>query len=246
MKLSIAICEDDMKINAELEYTLEAILKKLNIKYEIDVYFSGEKLCKKLEAGQNYNLIFLDIEYGEGKINGVEIGNIIRVIHQNNSISIVYISWESHYSINLHNTQPLNFLIKPLKYEKIEEVVYKYLTLARLWSSYFTYKLGYETYRKQVKDIAYVESRDRKLIIHLANGKQKEFYGSLKKVYIEQLQKFDFLFIHAAYAVNYDFISQYKYTTICMNPGDVILPISQNRRTEVRKRFLLIESKRGG
>jgi len=32
------------------------------------------------------------------------------------------------------------------------------------------------------------------MILHLADGRKEEFYGSLKNEYEEQLKKFDFLF----------------------------------------------------
>jgi len=246
MKLSIAVCEDQVIVNAMLEETLEDILKKLSIKCEIEIFYSGEKLCKRLEEGQNYNLIFLDIEYGDEKISGVDVGKLIRDTHQNNSVSIVYISWEKKYSLELHNLQPLNFLIKPLEYESIEKVMRKYLDIAGIWSSYFIYKIGYESHRKQIRDISYVESRDRKLILHLADGQQVEFYGALKQEFSEQLQKFDFLFIHAAFAVNYDYIVKYTRETVVMSPSGVTLSVSQGRRSEISKRFLYIANKREG
>lgn len=245
MKLSIAICEDDQKINSRLEEMLEGILETQNVKYEIDIFYSGEAFCKQLEQAHNYNLIFLDIEYGKEEINGVGVGQLIRNTYKNNSVSIVFISWERKYSLELHDIQPLNFLIKPLTYEAVEKVVKKYLDLAGLRSSYFTYKINHETYRTQVKDIAYVESADRKLILHLMNGEEVEFYGALKEAYAEQLQRFDFLLIHAAYAVNYDRIAHYSYETVRMEPDDVELSISQGKRSEVRKRFFEISSRKG-
>lgn len=245
MSLSIAVCEDDKKANAALEKSLEDIFIKLNIKYDIEIYYSGEALCKKLEAGRNYNLIFLDIEYGESQINGVDVGRLIRETHQNNSVAIVYISLERKYSLALHDLQPLNFLIKPLKHEDIERVVTQYMKLAGIWSSYFTYKYNYETFRIQIKDIAYVESRGRKLIIHLGDGEPVEIYGSLKKAYDEQLQKYDFIFIHASFIINYDYIVKYGYETVQMQDG-VELSVAQSKRADVRKRFTYIAVRREG
>lgn len=48
---------------------------------------------------------------------------------------IVYISGKSEYALELFDINPLNFLVKPLNYEKIEKVINKYLKLRNgfLW-----------------------------------------------------------------------------------------------------------------
>ena len=243
MALFIAICDDEKRIGAELESSLLNILGKLNIKCEIDVYLTGEELCAKMESGTHYNLIFLDIEFAKSVINGVEVGRRIRETCCNNIVSIVYISWEMKYSMQLFDICPLNFLIKPLDYEKVENVVKTYLNIAGLWSRIFTYKIGHNTHKVPIKDIMYLESDTRKLVLHLSGGKKEEFYGTFKKVYQEQLQKFDFILIHASYAVNYDHIASKKYDEIILM-NDVVLPISQQKRKEAREMFYTITEKR--
>ena len=240
----IAICDDEVTIGAELERALMEIFAQQKIACEIDVFFAGEDLCRKMESGTHYDLIFLDIEFAKDEINGVEVGRLIRDQHQNHLTSIVYISWERKYALDLFDIQPLNFLIKPLAHGKIREVIRKYLKIAGLWAGEFTYKKGHDTFKVQIKDIIYLESRDRKLILHLADGRKEEFYGALKEVYNEQLQKFDFLFIHAAYVVNYDYVTAVKYNQLLLVGSETALPISPNRRNEVRNRYLEIMKKR--
>jgi DNA-binding LytR/AlgR family response regulator len=242
--LNIAICDDELKICAELEAALMDMLGKLNIEHEIEVYLTGEVLCRSMEAGMHYDLIFLDIEFAKNEISGVEVGRLIRDAHQNNVVSIVYISWEKKYSMQLFNIRPLNFLIKPLEYDEVEQVVRTYLQIAGLWSGVFTYKIGHETFKAQIKDIVYLESRDRKLMLHLADGRKEKFYGSLKKAYEEQLMRFDFLFIHASYVVNFDYVTSMKYNQLLLADSSAPLPISQNNRNAVRERYHAIMKRR--
>ena len=246
MTVFVAICDDEKRMGAELERAVIDIFDKMNIKVEIDVYFTGEELCASMESGAHYNLIFLDIEFAQNAINGVEVGRLIRKAHHNNMVSIVYISWEMKYSMQLFDIRPLNFLLKPLDSEKVEEVVRTYLELAGLWAGDFTYKIGHDTYKVQVKDIIYLQSMKRKLILHLANGRREEFYGTLKEVYQEQLQRFDFLFIHASYVVNYDFIAAVKYDELLLTDGVTALPISRHKRKEVREACCTITERRRG
>ena len=242
----IAVCDDEIKIGAELERALIDIFSKLNIKHEIDVFFTGEELHRKMEAGSHYDLIFLDIEFAHSEINGVEVGRLIRDVHQNYFASIVFISWEQKYALQLFDIQPLNFLVKPLKNEKIEEVVKKYLKIAGFLSGAFTYKIGHDSFKVQIKDIIYLESRDRKLVLHLADGRKEEFYGSIKGVYEEQLKQFDFLFIHNSYVVNFDYITALKFSEVFLVDSVTPLPISRHRRNEARESYSEIIKKRMG
>lgn len=242
--INIAICDDEKRIGAELERSLLEIFNKMNIKHEIDVYFTGEELCNKIETGILYDLIFLDIEFTKDEINGIEVGRLIRDSHNNDMVSIVYISWQMKYSMQLFDIRPLHFLIKPLNYEKIEQVVKTYIKIAGLWFKEFTYKIGHDIFKVQIKDIIYLESCDRKLILHLADGRKEEFYGALKEVYQEQLQKFDFLYIHSAYVVNYDYVASLKYNELTLINRETSLPISQLKRKEVRETYCAIMEKR--
>ena len=242
----VAVCDDETKIGAELERILVDILDKLNIKHEIDVFFSGNELYEKMEEGAHYDLIFLDIEFAQSEINGVEVGRLIRDVHQNYLASIVYISWEKKYALQLFEIQPLNFLVKPLKCEKVEDVVRKYLKISGLWSGVFTYKVAHDTLKVQIKDIVYLESYDRKLVMHLADGRKEEFYGSLKEAYNEQLKRFDFLFIHNSYVVNYDYVAALKFDQVILANNETPLPISKHRRNEVRESYYEIMKRRAG
>jgi len=159
-------------------------------------------------------------------------------------VSIVYISWEKNYAMQLFEIRPMDFLIKPLEYEKVEQAIRTYLKIAGLWSGEFTYKKGHNICKIQAKNIIYLESSDRKLILHLADGRKEEFYGSLKEAYNEQLHRFDFLFIHASYVVNYDYIAAVKYNQLFLTESQIPLPISPNRRSDIRERYYEIMKKR--
>ena len=243
--LKIAICDDEKELCEELELALVKILKQLKTKYEIDVFYTGHELCNKMEIKLHYDLIFLDIEFAKHEINGVEVGRIIRDTYNNNSVSIVYISWEQKYAMQLFEIRPLNFLIKPLEQDKIKQVVEKHQKLAGILSRLFIYKKGHNIYKVQIKDIVYLESRGRKVIIHFLDGKEEEIYGSLKEIYSEQLKFFDFLFIHAAFIVNYDYVTEAKYNQLLVLGNQTPLAISKNRQNDVRGHYLEIMKRRG-
>jgi len=255
----VAVCDDETEIGAELECALIKIFDNMQVEHDIDVFFSGDELCRRMEAGAHYDLIFLDIEFArdawassspqderpaKNELNGVEVGRLIREAYQNNNVSIIYISREKDYAFQLFEIRPLNFLVKPLEYDALDKTVKTYMKIAGLWSSEFSYSVGHDTLKVKVKDIVYLESSDRKLILHFADGRTDKFYGALKEVYQEQLKKFDFLFIHASYVVNFDYISTMKYNQLSLTGSTTPLPISQGKRNEIRENYYAIMKRR--
>ena len=240
----VAVCDDETEIGASLERALINVFTELNVEHAIDVFFSASELCKKMEAGTQYDLIFLDIEFANDKPNGVEVGRLIRNVHQNHTAQVVYISWEKKYAMQLFEIRPMNFLVKPLKHDEIEQTVKTYLKIAGLSNREFTYKKGHDIFKAQIKDVMYLENSDRKVIIYFADGRKESFYGSLKEIYNEQLKHFDFLFIHASYAVNYDYVTTVKYNELFLSDSATPLPVSPNRRNEARANYLAIMKRR--
>ena len=242
--VKIAVCDDEKAIAAELEHTLIAILGSHGVAYEIDLLYSADALCRKLDDGAHYDLIFLDIQFARNEINGVEAGRLIREAHHNNAASIVFISWEQKYAMQLFEIRPMSFLIKPLTYGKIEQTVKTYLKITNYGAGTFAYQKGHDTLKVRIKDIRYLENHERKIILHRADGTKDDFYGSLKEAYNSQLKNFDFLFIHASYLVNFDYITALKYNQLHISSSESPLPISSNRRNEVKEHYVTIMERR--
>jgi len=140
----------------------------------------------------------------------------------------------------LFDIRPLNFLIKPLEFTEIEQVINTHLKLSGFWSRDFVYKIRRDAFRVKVKDIVYLESEKHRLVLHLVDGSKEIFYGTLKKVYQEQLRKFDFILIHASFAVNYDYISELRNDKVVLSCDSITLPISRHKKKEVKEIYLSI------
>ena len=239
----IAVCDDEKGTVAELERSLADIFAGRKMAHKTDCFYSANELCRALESGKRYDLIFLDIMFAENEMSGVELGRFIRE-QEDNHVSIVYISWEQQEVRPLIKTNPLDFLTKPLTIEKIEEAVQAYLHRAAP-VALFTWKKARTTYSVPIKDIVYFESRKREILICRADGTKDSFYGRLKELYDDQLKNFDFLFSHASYLVNYDYVASAEYNYLHLSGGES-LPISQNRRKEIRDLYFAISQQRRG
>jgi len=219
---------------------ISPVCEKLNISYVADTYLDGESLIRQLSSGVCYDLIFLDIEMSQ--LSGVQVGAAIRDIYQDELTQIVYISGKSEYALELFDSNPLNFLVKPISYNDIEKIFERFLRITGKWSDVFTYKYGHDTYKMKLKDIMYLESSGKKIIIH-ATGQKDEYYGSLEAAYESQLKKYGFLFIHKSYVVNYDHVAAFEYDRLTLS-DKTTLPIGQARRKEIRNRQQELEKRR--
>ena len=237
MKIKIAICDDEQYICSQLESMLEDIIKQLEMDYEIEVFESGESLCKEL-GRQIYDLIFLDIELP--KNSGIDVGRYIRDVLKNEMVQIVYISGKDGYAMELFEFRPMNFLVKPLEQEKVVSVIKKYRIVTEQKNYMYEYKKRGEYYKIPMSDIMYFENRNRKVILY-AKDSVDEFYDSIENIY-EKVKDQDFLLIHKSIIVNYRYVKKMDYKEVTMING-TRLSISQSKRPEVKAKHLQIRKR---
>jgi len=227
----VGICDDDKTLCGLLEEQLYALSAELLVKLEIEVWYSGESLESDLKKGTGLDILFLDIELLQK--NGIEVGTFIRDGLEDTDTHIVYISSKESYAMQLFQTQPLDFLIKPVSKERLKAVLVRSMRRKRKEESCFEYQKGNQFFRIPMKEILYFMSMDKKILLIKRDG-QEEFYGKLKGL-AAQLPA-DFLMIHQSYIVHQEYVSEYSYESVRMLNGD-ILSISKPYRKEVRARI---------
>lgn len=235
MDIKIAICDDENEICAYIENVVEAILRNKSIGYGIDIFNTGEELCSKLDE-RRYDLIFLDIEFP--KMNGIETGKYIRSIKKDNITQIVYISAKKEYAMELFQVRPIDFIVKPLKDEQLENVINIYIDIMGGMTDIFEYRKSYSHKKVEMYKIMYFIRNNRKVTV-VTSDEKDTFYESLEKVY-ERVKQYGFLFIHKSYIVNYRYIKMLRYDSVTMTDGTEF-SISQSRRKEIRQMYKELE-----
>lgn len=228
----IAICDDEINTCAVLEEMLHVILKSLNIKAEIEPWYSGESLCLNLDEGNRYDLIFLDI--GLIKIDGISVGKYIRNSLEDLKTYIIYISHNQGYAIQLFKIQPLDFLVKPLTYNAVNEAFRIFLRIAERKNIFLEYSIENCYYKQPYDNIIYIRSDNKKIQLILFE-EEIEFYNKLNIIYKDLSS--DFLQIHQSYIINKDYVMEYSYEKVRMINED-ILSISRPYRNMVRNHLL--------
>lgn len=234
--LQVAICEDELQVGMQLEEYLYHQAKVKGIKIDIDVFSSAEECLAYMKTDKIFHLMFLDIELGE--MNGIELANWVRCELKNDDMQIVYISAKESYAMELFESHPLNFLVKPIKEEKIEKVLDKTLKILGNESKKFIYKKGVEQRTALLKNILYFEVKNREILICTEENKDI-FYGTLKDI-SEKLRGSNFFLCHRSFLVNYDKVKIFQPTALIMENNDII-PISQSQRKMVKELQLRLE-----
>ena len=233
----IGICDDDKILCSVLEEQIYGLSKEIEIKVDVEVWYSGESIQNDLEKGIELDLLFLDIELA--RKNGIAVGNFIRNEMENMQTHIVYISSKESYAMQLFKVQPLDFLIKPISAGNIREVLIRSIKQKSNLDAFFEYQKGNSVFRVPVRNIAYFMSMDKKIIIVKKDKKGEysleEFYGKLKK--IAEALPADFLMIHQSYIINQAYVSEYSYEMVKMADGEN-LNISKPYRKETRSKII--------
>lgn len=233
----IAICDDENSTCNQLELYLEQYMKRHYVSFEIQIFYSGETLCEFLNYGNTINCIFLDIELPG--INGVQIGKYLREILENEMIDIIYISSKTNYAMELFQCRPLDFLVKPLSYEKIEKVLNISIKKGGVRSKNFEFHSEGRTQKLLLSQILYFRSDNKKIYIVLNAEEEKCFNGKLDEVE-KRVPKDLFLRIHKSYLINFDYVLEYRYEYVKIVNGDV-LTISKAHRKGVKAALIQYE-----
>ena len=234
----IAVCDDVASVCNELKTMIMDMKNDLICKeITIDTFYSGEALIDNIKEENLYDLIFLDIELG--KINGVEVGHIIREQMEDYVTKIIYISSKDIYDRQLFDVQPLHFLKKPIDSKKVFDVIQLAMKISEKENRNFEFKSFRNTIKVPYRDILYFESRGRKVFL-MGTKSNYTFYGNINSLE-EVLPKF-FIHPNRSYFVNYEFVTCFKFEELIMTDGSVI-PISRNKRKEIRELQLVFERK---
>ena len=185
--MKILICDDDELFSEDLEKKLEQYEINHRDEFDIHVVNHGEEALQKLKEEQ-WDVLFLDIEMPN--INGVEVGTRVREQLQNYGLKIIYVSSQRGYAMDLFKVDTFDFLIKPVKYEELEEVMDKLMNTLNL-----------------------------KKTIVVTRQKTDEFYASLKDIY-EELKDKRFFYCHKSILVNYDRVAEFHYDKLVLDNGE--------------------------
>ena len=180
------------------------------------------------------DLIFLDIQMPE--LSGLEFARII-----DEETKIVFTTAFSQYAIEGYKVNALDYLLKPISFEKFLEVANKALrcfenrnkALSMEKDRFIFIKSEYNLQKVNFDDILYVEGVKDYVKFYLGDGSKNIMSLMNMKKVDEFLPSPEFLRIHRSYIVHMPKVSLIDRFRIVM--GEQYLPISESYKDTVQK-----------
>ena len=227
--MRILICDDEHLWRKTIK---EYVLTNLDEDSEsiVDLFSSSKELIEYCSKNKP-DVLFLDIELSD--MNGLDLARQLRKEHP--TIIIVYITNHPNYVFSCFETEPLNFLrkpIDPIEFKKtFQRIINKYTELHK----YIPIKWQNDVVNLEVSDICYVEGYNRHLIFRLYNGESYEVVGRISEIY-KTLKVYGFVKSHQGFIVNMLHIKSFGENEIYMKNGDSVL-MSVRKRLKTKEAY---------
>ena len=227
--MKFAICDDEEICFDHLQSIINTLENEEEIRLEY--YSTGKELLKNLKASQHFDLIFMDV-YFTDEAQGVEISKAIREFDK--KVPICFLTTSEEYVFEGYDVQALQYLIKPIDKTQIQKIINRIKEQNK--KDYLVIQSNYEVHRILKKDILYVESSKRQLIIHLNNRTELTVYAKLKDFSNKHLET-NFVQCHQSFIVNMEYIDDISSDQIYLLHGQDIIPISRRFKKSILENF---------
>jgi two-component system, LytTR family, response regulator LytT len=228
---NIAICDDQ-------KYELDIIVSILNewgnrTKNYIhkEIFVDGRTLINYCVMMENQiDIILLDIQMNQ--MNGIEVANKIREMNQ--QVIIIFVTNYLDSIFEGYKVRAFRYIMKDNMNKELLTAIEDALLELEDNQKYFQYFAKGKTLKIFYSDIIYFESKARVIDIHTVKSIEI-FYGKINT--IEESLKEDFIRCHQSYVVNLKYIAGIEGNYLMIITGERI-PISESRKSEVKKAFL--------
>ena len=237
--LKIAICDDEKPIR---DY-IEKCVREIESNAEIDQY---EDASGMVSASFDADILFLDIQMPG--MDGMKAARILRTT--GNKTIIVFVTAIEEYVFKACDVGAVQYLVKPFEKDKLIETIKNVGTLARERrqveaalsettdnneaNKSFLIKSGGVNRRIILADIAYAEVLEHRIILHMNEREQIEYYGKMAD--LEKVAGDDFFRVHRAYLINLSYVKAYDAKTVTVSGTE--LPVARGKYRELVKKNL--------
>jgi len=167
MGISVAICDDSTEYSS---IVTEVIKRIVNNRTNVNTFNSGQDLVQAFKESQ-FDIIFLDMEMPE--MNGIETG--LKIREMSDKAIIFYLTSHKEYAYESYKVKARDYLLKPVNFSTIKNVLEECLEELEGSSSYLDVKDIYGTiHRIPIDDITHISRKkeDRRLHIYCLDNRE--------------------------------------------------------------------------
>ena len=232
----IGICDDNEAVVKEIEQHINMLHGAQEYKLEVCSYTDAKDFLDDLESKQDYAVVFLDIELGT--CNGIDIARLIA--EKRPEIMIIFITAYSQYIYESFQVRPIGFIEKPIKKEVVEATLLRALRAIDDLPT-FNYSFKGRQYRILLKKIAYLESKERRILLEKVSGEEEAFYGKLDEIE-QQINRISgsFCRISQSVIINMRYIRSINVNTVVVEVDGMAkeFGISRRYKDKVQEKYM--------
>ncbi len=239
--LKIILCDDDQFI---LQLGADKINEMIEAKI-VSIASSSNELFSYIRNNPSQYLIFLDLDFGNGKLNGIDVAKTLRQTDSDCKIVFTTNHHEMAMDVLKSGVEPFGFLEKSSDISKLADGYHKYIVML-LNKKRSEESLNHvetillnpcmdESVSVLLDDIVFVETEknvSHGITYHTANGSVLTIISTLDAE-LERLGN-SFIKVHRSYLVNRKHILRMKDGFIKLSNQQEI-PCSFRMRSEVKK-----------
>lgn len=230
----IAICEDDMVCRKEAERYIVEVSGEIQVKN----FSNGETFCHSIQKdGMNFDIVFMDIELGKGKMNGIEAARWLRERSHFDTTMIIFMTGHTELAEETFSVIPFYFLQKPLDPVKLKQVLQWAIERLNEGRQYFAYRRYNTVYRIPINTIYYFRGDSRAVYLADARGSER-IVGKMKQVEgeLKQMNATCFCKISKKCIINLEHVEHFGPQSVRMSDGTE-LPVNSEYRAVLQRKI---------
>lgn len=226
----IFVCDDDINITEFLKFF---IMKHFGDEYKVITMNRCQELIGMVEMNERVpDILIMDINLQDG--NGIETVKHLQKLHP--KLKVIYLTGIINYATAIFETNPAYFLVKPINENNLSDAITKVSKEIEFdKSDSIVIKTNGSEIILYRREIMYVESQGRKLVLYMADGKKSEIYEKMDVIQ-EQLGA-SFIRSHKSFLINMKYITERTNKEFYLSDGKV-LPISKPNLKDAKIKFI--------
>ena len=229
MNYKIVICDDCPADSSYVSAFVREWAELNGHEIEMTLFDSAEKFLSFYEEGGRSDLLLLDIEMPG--MDGVTLARKLR--KYNETMQIVFVTGYSDYISEGYDVSALHYLMKPVKKEKLHEVLSRAADRIQKNERMLTLEVSGELVRVPVHEISYLDVSQNYVTVHA----KKEY--TVKRALAEFDKELDERFFRAGRAciINLTMVQRVTKTEVYLT-GGIAVPLPRGMDKQISRAII--------
>lgn len=234
MQINIAICDDEIRALENIKNKVLDIASARNVTVDIFSCSDAKRVIDVLCSNkEHFDVLLLDIDMP--KLSGLEVARTVREYDEN--LILIFISAHEQYVFESIKYNPFRYIRKNKITEELPLAMKAAFTrLENEKDRSVIIKTDDGEIKLYYSQIMYYEIENRRLNIHLSNGKKLLTWKTIKEL-IEEMNDEKFIKLHSGCVVNVKYISEFSNYDVTLENGERLI-VSRRRIKDVKEELL--------